>query len=119
MKQLYELHAEICKTLGNPKRIELINLLRGGELSVAELLQDTGLLKANLSQHLAVMRSKGIVKARKEGLSAYYRIANPKIVKACDLMRAVLFESMKERQKVLKKWGKKNYMILELRAAEK
>lgn len=104
MKQVYELHAEVCKTLANPKRIEIINLLRSGERSVAFLLEKSGLLKANLSQHLAVMRVKGIVKARKAGLTVYYRIANPKIIRACDLMREVLFEQMREKGEVLKKW---------------
>jgi len=105
MKQIYELHAEVCKTLGNPKRIEIINLLRSGEKSVAWLLEETGLLKANLSQHLSVMRQRGIVKNRKEGLTVYYRIANQKIVKACDLMREVLFEQAEERKETLKKWA--------------
>jgi len=104
MQQVYELHAEVCKTLGNPKRIEIINLLRGGELSVAKLLRKTGLLKANLSQHLAVMRSKGIIKARKEGLTVYYRIANPKVVRACDLMREVLMERLAESGKLLRRF---------------
>lgn len=103
MKQIFELHAEACKTLANPKRIEIINLLRTGEKSVARLLEETGLLKANLSQHLSIMRQRGIVKARKEGLMAYYRMANPKIVKACDLMREVLFEQMKEKKELFKK----------------
>lgn len=74
---------------------------------MAELLKGTGLLKANLSQHLAVMRNKGILKARKEGLTVYYCIANPKIVKACDLMREVLFEQVKEREMALKKWKRR------------
>ena len=104
MKQIYELHADICKTLANPKRIEIINLLRSGEKSVAWLLEETSLLKANLSQHLSVMRQRGIVKNRKEGLSVFYRITNPKIVKACDLMRAVLFEQIEERKETLKRW---------------
>jgi DNA-binding transcriptional ArsR family regulator len=104
MKQIYELHADICKTLANPKRIEIINLLRSGEKSVAWLLKKTGLLKANLSQHLSVMRQRGIVKHRKEGLTVYYRIANQKIVKACDLMREVLFEQADERKETLKRW---------------
>jgi len=104
MKQLYELHADVCKTLANPKRIEIINLLRSGEKSVAWLLEETSLLKANLSQHLSVMRQRGIAKNRKEGLTVYYRIANKKIVKACDLMREVLFEQMEERKETLKKW---------------
>jgi ArsR family transcriptional regulator len=104
MKQIYELHAEVCKTLANPKRIEIINLLRSGEKSVAWLLEETGLLKANLSQHLSVMRQRGIVTTRKEGLTVYYRIANQKIVKACDLMREVLFEQAEERKETLKRW---------------
>jgi ArsR family transcriptional regulator len=104
MKQIYELHADVCKTLANPKRIEIINLLRSGEKSVAWLLKETSLLKANLSQHLSVMRQRGIVKNRKEGLSVFYRITNPKIVKACDLMREVLFEQIEERKETLKRW---------------
>jgi ArsR family transcriptional regulator len=104
MKQIYELHAEVCKTLANPKRIEIINLLRSGEKSVTSLLEATGLLKANLSQHLSIMRQKGMIHARKEGLNVFYRIANPKIVKACDLMREVLFEQLEERKETLKKW---------------
>jgi ArsR family transcriptional regulator len=94
MKQIHELHAEVCKTLANPKRIEIINLLSGGERSVAWLLKKTGLLKANLSQHLSLMRARGIVRTRRDGLTVFYRIANPKIVKACDLMREVLFEQL-------------------------
>lgn len=101
---MHELHAEVCKTLANPKRIEIISLLSAGEQSVSRLLNKTGLLKANLSQHLAIMRSSGIVKTRKEGLTVFYRIANPKIVKACNLMREVLFEQTKERREELKKW---------------
>ena len=89
------MQAEICKTLANPKRIEIIDLLSRGERSVAWLLDKTGLLKANLSQHLSIMRAKGILQARKEGLTVYYRIANPKVVKACDLMREVLLEQSK------------------------
>jgi ArsR family transcriptional regulator len=104
MKHIYELHADVCKTLANSKRIEILNLLRSGEKSVSRLLEETGLLKANLSQHLSLMRQRGMVKARKEGLSVYYRIANPKIVRACDLMREVLFEQMEERKETLRKW---------------
>jgi ArsR family transcriptional regulator len=104
MKQIYELHAGICKTLANAKRIEIINLLRSGEKPVGWLLEKTGLSKANLSQHLSIMRQQGIVKARKAGLNVFYRISNPKIVRACDLMREVLFEQMKEKEETLKKW---------------
>ncbi len=92
--QLYELHASICQTLANPKRLEVIDRLRDGEQSVTELADAMKISQANLSQHLAVMRQKGIVATRREGLNVYYRLSNPKIIKACDLMRQVLLEHL-------------------------
>ncbi|HKZ69669.1 MAG TPA: metalloregulator ArsR/SmtB family transcription factor [Anaerolineales bacterium] len=92
--QLYELHASICQTLANPKRLEVIDRLRDGEQSVSELAEAMKIGQANLSQHLAVMRQKGIVATRREGLNVYYRLSNPKIIKACDLMRQVLLEHL-------------------------
>ena len=92
--QLYELHASICQTLANPKRLEVIDRLRDGEQSVSDLAEAMKIGQANLSQHLAVMRQKGIVATRREGLNVYYRLSNPKIIKACDLMRQVLLEHL-------------------------
>lgn len=93
-RQLYELHASICQTLANPKRLEIIDLLRDGEKSVTEIIEAMEISQANLSQHLTVMRQKGIVVPRREGVSVYYRLSNPKIIKACDLMRQVLLEHL-------------------------
>ena len=92
--QLYELHASICQTLANPKRLEVIDRLRDGEQSVSDLAEAMKIGQANLSQHLAVMRQKEIVATRREGLNVYYRLSNPKIIKACDLMRQVLLEHL-------------------------
>ncbi len=93
-RQLYSLHASICQTLSNPKRLEIIDLLRDGEKSVTGLAASLEISQANLSQHLAVMRQKGIVATRREGLNIYYRLSNPKITQACDLMRQVLLEQL-------------------------
>ncbi|MBI4632162.1 MAG: winged helix-turn-helix transcriptional regulator [Chloroflexi bacterium] len=93
-RQLYELHASICQTLANPKRLEVIDLLRDGEKSVTEIVEAMEISQANLSQHLTVMRQKGIVVPRREGVNVYYRLSNPKIIKACDLMRQVLLEHL-------------------------
>lgn len=92
--QLYKLHASICHTLAHPKRLEIIDQLRLREMSVTELAEALGISQANLSQHLAIMRQKGIVTTRREGLSIYYRLSNPKITQACDLMRQVLLEHL-------------------------
>ena len=105
MRELFLLHAEICKTLANPKRLEILNALRQGEVSVAKLVGTLRLPKANVSQHLAVLRSRGVVKARREGLSVYYRVANPKIIRACNLMREVLMEHLDESARATRKWG--------------
>lgn len=102
-KAIYEIHASICQCLANPKRLEVINTLRDKEMPVTELAEKMGITKANLSQHLAIMREKGILKSRRDGVSIYYSLANPKVIQACDIMREVLFEHLKEREQLTKK----------------
>lgn len=107
-KEIYELHASICQTLSNPKRLEILNVLQDKEIPVSKLRELTGLPKANLSQHLALLRQKKIVIARREGVNIYYRISNPKVIRACDLMREVLNEQLSLAQKLSRKLkGKK------------
>jgi len=91
-KRIFQLHAEICKTLSNPIRLEILTMLRDGKKSVNEIAALTGVRQATISQHLAVLRQRGVVSTRREGINVYYDVANPKITKACDLMREVLFE---------------------------
>ena len=94
-EEIFELHADVCRTLSNPKRLRILNALRDGEMPVGQILAKMGRIgKANLSQHLAVMRQKGVVTTRREGNLIYYRISSPKIIQACDLMREVLFEQL-------------------------
>lgn len=97
-KQIYTLHADVCKILANPKRLEILQTLRHDELTVSEIVEKMGINKANISQHLAVMRAKGIVCQRREGQYIYYSVANHKVIQAFDLMREVLFEHMKKHQ---------------------
>jgi ArsR family transcriptional regulator len=75
-------------------------LLREGEKSVEELRKQLELPKANLSQHLGVLRQRGIVSSRRAGLSVYREVTNPKMIKACDILREVLFELMQESEKL-------------------
>ena len=99
-KTLYELQAEICKILASPKRIEIISALKEGEKTVTELVEILDTPKANVSQHLSVMRLKGILTSRRDGVNIYYSIANPKVVKACALMNEVLAELLMERSRI-------------------
>jgi DNA-binding transcriptional ArsR family regulator len=98
--RISELHAEVCKTLGSPVRIEILGSLRNGEKTVGQLSEELNLRQANVSQHLAVLRQRQVVTTRKEGTSIYYRVSNPKIIQACQLMREVLLEQLKEAQKL-------------------
>ncbi len=102
-KEIYELHASICQTLSNPKRLQILNTLREKEMPVKKLIEVTGLSKANLSQHLAILRQNKIITARRDGVNVYYRISNPKVIKACDLMREVLYEQLSQDGKLVKK----------------
>ena len=100
---LFELHAEVCKIFSHPKRLQIIEALRDHELTVSEVVDHLGIPKANVSQHLAVLRQKRVVMTRREGLNIYYRIANPKIIQACDLMRQVLVEQLEEGERLAKR----------------
>jgi ArsR family transcriptional regulator len=95
------MQAEICKTLTNPKRIEILSVLKTDERTVTELVNALGASKANVSQHLAVMRHKGILTTRREGVNIYYRVANPKVIDACSLMKEVLFEQHLAKKKAV------------------
>jgi ArsR family transcriptional regulator len=94
---LWEMQADMCQTLANPKRLQILNLLKDGELSVGAMVQALGVAKANLSQHLGVMRQKGILLSRREGTTIYYRLGTPHIAEACKIMRLVLLEALTAR----------------------
>ncbi len=94
-KEFYRRHAHMCGVLAHPLRLELLQLLHdSGECTVGDLAEATGVRMANLSQHLAVMRSTNIVLTRKEGVSVYYRLADPRIMQAFDLITEVMLSQM-------------------------
>ncbi len=101
--RIFELQADICQTLANPKRLQILSLLKKGELSVGEMVKAMNIAKANLSQHLSVMRQKGILVTRREGTTIYYRLARPKITEACAIMREVLMDSLADQEKLSKR----------------
>jgi DNA-binding transcriptional ArsR family regulator len=98
--RIFELHAEVCKTLANPWRLKLIELLRDGERPLRELVKDAGIPLANVSQHLNLMKAAGVVEVRREGSRSFYRLTNPKLLKAFDLMREILRDRLAESREV-------------------
>lgn len=90
----YRLHAEVCKVLTDPKRLMLIDALRGGERSVGELADAIGVALPNASQHLAVLRNAGLVDGHRVGTTVIYQLAEPAIVEACDVIHAIVGRRM-------------------------
>ena len=101
MEMIFELHADVCKVFSNAKRLEILNTLRDKEMTASELIEKIGLSKANLSQHMSILKSKGVVLTRREGVNIHYRISDSKIIQACDLMREVLLGQLQEKGKMV------------------
>lgn len=85
-QQAYNKNAHIYKILANSKRLEILNLLKVQEMSVEEMLKIIKIPKANLSQHLALLRHNGLVQTRREGLNIFYRIVDKRIVEPCKIL---------------------------------
>ena len=98
--EILKLQAELCKSLANPIRLHIIQELRGGEKTVSELSQVLGLKQSNTSQHIATLRRIGVISPRKEGTTVYYKLANPKIAEACDLVHEVITEQLRTSQRL-------------------
>jgi len=101
--RVFEMQADMCLALANAKRLQILGLLKDGEMSVTEMIQTMGINKANISQHLAILRHRSILETRRHGRTIYYRISNPKITEACTIMRAVMMEMLKEKVKLSKR----------------
>ncbi len=100
-KKIFELQADVCKALGHPLRIEIIDLLQENECCFSDILEETGGLKSNLSQHLSIMTKKGILKMRREGKCNYYSLSTKKVAQACQLMREVLINNLEKQKNIL------------------
>ena len=93
--------AERFKALGEPARLQLLRCLQGGELSVNELVEETGLGQANVSKHLQLLYGMGFVTRRKEGLYVYYGLAGEDVFHLCDIMCGRLAAEAESRRQVL------------------
>jgi ArsR family transcriptional regulator, virulence genes transcriptional regulator len=92
--EVMDFQAQVCKTFSNAKRLEVLNLLKAGEMTVSDITNALRTTKSNTSQHLMVMRMRGILKTRRDGTNVYYRIANEKLISACSLMQEALAQVM-------------------------
>ena len=92
--KVFELQAALCQAMSYPTRLELVHALRSGARRVDDLAQATGVNQSSVSRHLSILRSCGVVTARRAGHEVVYELANPKVAMICDLMREVLLEQL-------------------------
>lgn len=99
-RPLYEIKANLFKGLAHPYRIRTLELLAGqDEVSVSELLAETGLEASHLSQHLSVLRRYGLVISERRASVVYYRLAFPQVADLLYVARQLLAEMLERSQK--------------------
>ena len=90
VRRARELQAEVLRALGHQVRLEILELLRGGELCVCEMEPALGLRQPNISQHLAALRAAGLVATRRDGVRAMYRVVDPAVYEVTDLVTGIV-----------------------------
>ena len=99
--EVLALVAERFKALSEPTRLQILQCLRSGERTVTELVDETGLGQANLSRHLRMLDSLGFVTRRKDGLFAYYTLADASVFQLCEIMCGRLEADARTRARAL------------------
>lgn len=101
--ELYRMQAEIAKVLAHPVRLRILNRIGAGEVANGALLDDLGVSKTNLSQHLAILRRAGIVSVRREGPHVHYRLTLPEIKELCSAMRDILAKHLTQNAREVRR----------------
>jgi DNA-binding transcriptional ArsR family regulator len=91
------------KALADPGRLEILAVLQQGEATVGELAEATGRNQPNVSQHLASLAHAGLVGSRRDGHHVIYRIADPFVLRICDVVCTRLNQERDEAQPARKK----------------
>jgi DNA-binding transcriptional ArsR family regulator len=93
--------ASLFQALSNPTRIAIVEVLREGEVSAGAIQEKLGIEQANLSQHLAILRSRQIVVNRKEGNQVFYSLRSPVLLEVLDIMRRYFQANLSEAVQML------------------
>ena len=100
-EELTQLTTSVCKALNDPKRLMILYALREGPLSVGELVDELDASQANVSQHLAILRERGIVEADRQGNNVFYSLRHDQVLDAVDILREILSAEVDRRAEVL------------------
>jgi DNA-binding transcriptional ArsR family regulator len=93
---LAEMIAARLRVIGDPNRIRILDQLRGGELAVAQIAERLGMSQQNASKHLSVLLQAGILARRREGTSAFYRVADEGVYELCEQVCGGLHAQLEE-----------------------
>jgi len=85
-----EIQTTLLRALASPQRLRIVHLLGERSREVHELADELALAQATVSQHLAALRSVGLVEATRDGRNVRYELSDPQVLAACDLMREVI-----------------------------
>lgn len=99
--ELVELTSSMCKALTDPKRLMILYALEPGPLTVTELVDELDAPQSNVSQHLAVLRERGLVEADRQGNKVYYSLRHDKVLEAIDLLRGIMGAELERRTGLL------------------
>ncbi|HEX2054326.1 MAG TPA: metalloregulator ArsR/SmtB family transcription factor [Actinomycetota bacterium] len=100
-RPIYQVRAELFRTLAHPARIQVLELLRDGEHTVGELITGVGLEPSHLSQHLGTLRRANIVQSRKKGSSVLYKVSDPRVFDLLEVAKDVIAGSLSEARELL------------------
>jgi DNA-binding transcriptional ArsR family regulator len=98
--EVFERQASICKAFAHPTRLHLLDLIGKGERGVSEIQKKIGVTKANLSQHLTVLKAAGVISTRRNGKQVYVGLAIPEVKQACHLIHEVLRGYIRKQRKL-------------------
>jgi ArsR family transcriptional regulator len=90
MEAIYEMQANVLRTLAHPRRLEMLHLLAEGPMEVGRIAQEMGVSQPNVSQHLALLRAVGLVDVERNGREMRYQLSDPQVMVACSIMRGFL-----------------------------
>ena len=104
---IYKLHADVCKTFSNYRRLQIVEYLgKVSNCTASELVNKLKINKVSLSQHMGILVEQGVVGAKRNGVNVIYNLTDSRITKACNLMREVLISRLEKQSNIFNKLTK-------------
>jgi ArsR family transcriptional regulator, virulence genes transcriptional regulator len=105
LMKIFQMQCDICKALGHPARLAIVDRLSHREAGAGDLMSELGTSKANLSKHMSILIHAGIAESRREGRQIFYKLTDPEIHTACSIMRSILYRRLKAGEKLASALG--------------